>query len=666
MRNRMMFALLTLQCAVAAAPLDLDLPQSSIQLPWSVFNRLSNRSPDTVFVPPEIQPPTAIVFSDMQLSAVLHDSMAEMSLSVGYTVFSGKGWVEIQVFDREFSGALSSVSLPDGDFLRATEGGCFLTAATAGKNRSRRLSVTYTVPAHSEAGDVSVTTSLPRAVECRLDITAPVSYAEVIADQAFLSGKQRSNNAVLYRFLLNATAGSGKISYKVPVKKSPADTVGSTAVPSDTIAREPVITVRQESAVFAAKENAFIFTALRLSVVRAPVTRFSVVLPERFSLLTLSGNGIQKWTKTDSGSVLEVKLGFALEGNYSLYLAGEQPIDTCVAIPEIRVREAAHQSGTFGLVIGKGNEALSLSASNSAEVARAEFLRGLSPGFSDSIVRYGRSLQEMVIAGEYFKIPFSAVFLIRRHVPVPVADAICDAGSVRAVISKDAKVLTQAGFHIRHRGRQFITLRLPDSANLWSVTLDGVQVSPSRGENGEYKISLQRNYAATGAGHNSQLEVTYLQTMKPALSNRTFQLQTPVPDIPVGKLELTVFYPEQWIVNKTTGTFTAAQTTLLGKRYYRLGSSERQSLYRTLQKSNTARQTTAQAASSLSLMPETPNYLYAISILIVDEQPWIGIRFGSVTVHRFIVLLSVFGGIVVVVAAVIFGRRSFRSSHVSE
>lgn len=631
--------LLLLFCSALAAPQHIDLPKSSVTLPWSVFQSFSQRKPDTVFITPKGKPPVAAALGEMQVTAVLHDSVVEMSLSVYYTVLSEQGWAEVKIFPGDKHYALSSVSLPAGDFLRMTEDGYVLTA-DAGKGKTkRRLLIAWTAAVRNEEGVSSLGMSLPPALQCALDIVAPASFTEVAAGEAYCSGKERTASTIHYHYLMGAPFNDCEITYKIPIKTAPADSV--IAEKPESGSKQPVITARQELIVFPTKGNIFAYTALHLNVIRAPITRFTIELPDSFTLLTITGSGIRSWKRPKKGNVIEVELEFKLEGNYTLHCAGELPADTVVTIPVVKVREATHQTGIFACGIEKETEALFRSINNCVGISLDDFSRGLSLGFADSIMRYDHSLRDIALAGQYFKLPFSANVLLRRHGALPVADAICDGGSIRTVISKDAKMLTQANFLIRHRDRQFISLRLPDSASLWSFTVDGVSRSPSKDNNGSYKISLQRHMSATSADRPTMLEFTYLQTVKTSASGGALRLTAPVPGIPVVKLDWTVFYPDRWNVKKVTGSFTASRIALLGERFHQLDRNEQRSLYGKLQQSNTDQQAGAGGASALSLMPPSPKHLYASTILVVDEQPWMEIRFGSATAGRLLTMAEI-------------------------
>jgi hypothetical protein len=639
---------------------DVILRNTSIRIPYSVFDSLISKKIDTVTRPVEDVLPFEITFNNIQITAVLHDSMAEISLDGFYTVLSKKGWAQERLFIKNDL-AISKISVAAGDVIRLTNTGYILAAASAGEKGPRRIRMQWFVHVKSSEGVSSLQCDIPKCLQRGLIIVAPASFTDVTVENAFLEQQVRTGAVRSYKYLLSSTEGNCEISWQAPVKPVAADSVETTeeVVPSDVKSNKPVITACQETALFVDKESRFAFTAIHLSVARAPVSRFTVQLPDSFVLLSISGNGLQTSAGQNKTGPIACRLAFDLEGDYTFYIAGEMPGDSIVDIPAVKIIEAAHQAGTFAITTEKGTESHYMSAINCSGISEKEFMNELSPEFTDSLFRYEHTLNSISLTGKYFRIPFVARIKLLHHQPVDVADAICDVVSLRTVISSEEKVLTQATYSIRHRGRQFVSLLLPDSARLWSVTLNSVPVSPSADVNGRHKISLQRDYESDAAGKPQILELTYLYLSKKISGPDPLRMIAPVPDIAVSRLDWTVFYPEAWSVKKVDGTLITAKENVFGKQTLHLNNNDRQSLYAMMQQTIASQQTAVQDGKNvLALMPGSQKHFYGYMILVEGEKPWMEIQFGSATVDvivKTIVLVVVVS--IGVFAAVYFRRR---------
>ena len=643
----------------SGAASDVTLPNTSIRIPWTVFDSLVKKAPDTVTMPVKSEPPVAITFDNMQLTAVLHDSMAEISLDGFYKVLTQKGWAQERLFYAD-DRAVSSMSVAAGDVVRLTDEGYMLVADASGGEHPRRIRMTWSVYAKSSEGVSSLQTGIPPCLQSVLTIVAPVSFAEVTVRNGFLQQQVATGAMHHYKYLLSASSNNCEITWQPPVRSVAADTIDNTEdiASSDLKNGKPVITARQETALFLNKESRFAFIAIHLSVARLRVSHFVIQLPDSFVLLSINGKGLQASKMQKQNGAIECKLAFDLEGDYTFYIAGEISGDSMVDIPAVRVMDAAHQTGIFAVTTEKGTEAQYVSAVNCNSISQKDFINELSPDFTDSLARYEHSLNDISLVGQYFRIPFIAKIKLRSYPPVAVADAVCDAGSLRSVISTDGKILTQATYSIRRRGRQFVSLSLPDSASLWSVMLDGVPLSPSADENGRYKISLQRDYYSDASGNRQLLEVTYLLLSQKKSCANAFRMIAPVPDIPVSRLDWTAFYPENWSVKKVDGSFIAAQKNIFGSHYLHINKNERQSLYSMLQQTNATQQAAAaEGINVLTLMPESPKHIYGYMIIVANEQPWMEIQFGSASVDGIVITIVL---VVVVGLGLIFGVFGLR------
>ncbi|MCK4291736.1 MAG: hypothetical protein KAY65_00960 [Planctomycetes bacterium] len=77
---------------------------------------------------------------------------------------------------------------------------------------------------------------------------------------------------------------------------------------------------------------------------------------------------------------------------------------------------------------------------------------------------------------------------VHESYEIPSALAV----SVRLTTYLDVKggQRTEAAFRVANAGRQFLTIRLPDGAELWSLSVSGRPVKPQRSAGGDYQVTL--------------------------------------------------------------------------------------------------------------------------------------------------------------------------------
>jgi len=76
------------------------------------------------------------------------------------------------------------------------------------------------------------------------------------------------------------------------------------------------------------------------------------------------------------------------------------------------------------------------------------------------------------------------------HESYEIPSALAVSARLTTYLDVDGGQRTQAEFSVANVGRQFLTIRLPQRAELWSLSVSGRQVKPQRSAAGDYEVSL--------------------------------------------------------------------------------------------------------------------------------------------------------------------------------
>ena len=76
------------------------------------------------------------------------------------------------------------------------------------------------------------------------------------------------------------------------------------------------------------------------------------------------------------------------------------------------------------------------------------------------------------------------------HESYEIPSALAVSARLTTYLDVDGGQRTQAEFSVANVGRQFLTIRLPQRAELWSLSVSGRQVKPQRSADGDYEVSL--------------------------------------------------------------------------------------------------------------------------------------------------------------------------------
>jgi len=633
----------------------LRLDNTSIQMPWQEFQKLSRQKKDTVYVRPDAMAPAPILFDNAEIQVSLADSSAECRLTAEYRVLDNTPWLSALFLGESGEFRFTDIDCYAGDYLTMSDSGYCLLARGNGPKSTRKIRATWFVNAQREEGLRRIGFPLPSVSRGIIRIHASAGFSGILVEQAVLLAKKPAAGGMVYSYSLPNRGSEAVILFAPPVTSAEPDSGEVSVKAKSSEEREPKVTCLYETVLFISEESVFSISAVQVDVAHAPISAFTVQLPQNFSLLQIEGSGIQKWKALDKNRVA-VHLTFELEGRYTFFIAGETTADSVISFPGISVDKTMRQTGRFAVAVSGTGEAHFISMNNCVGIPRNLFIAEMTGGTKKTLDKYNKDARDILIAGAFYRQPFEAQFKVLRHTPVPVADALADSGVVITAVTKDWKAITQASFWIRQRNRQFISLSLPDTCDLWSVSINGKDIAPFMDNSGSFKVSLQRYVETREDIKPLLLRFTFFQNLKRAETAKLLVFKAPVPDIPVTTLSWTLFYPDDWRAGTVSGDFTTTRSTALGKKSIRLSKELKSEQYKNIVESNKYQQDAGRRID-IPMVETSANYVYGRRLLVVDESPKLSVAFVSRGYYygmRFIILLVI---ISVLGAAGYFGYR---------
>ena len=118
-------------------------------------------------------------------------------------------------------------------------------------------------------------------------------------------------------------------------------------------------------------------------------------------------------------------------------------------------------------------------------MASAEQLSSLDPGeLPQQLIL--KTTNPILLGYKYVHVdpPYRLSLRMTRHREVDVQTAAIDEASYRSLFTPDGLAVTTARFSVRNSRKQFLRVRLPEGAELWSATVDGRPEKPAISSNG--------------------------------------------------------------------------------------------------------------------------------------------------------------------------------------
>ncbi|MCE5276530.1 MAG: hypothetical protein ABFD92_17050 [Planctomycetaceae bacterium] len=243
---------------------------------------------------------------------------------------------------------------------------------------------------------------------------------------------------------------------------------------------------------------------IRYDILHAAVGSLRIALPKGAELVGVTGEGIRQTTvapapgkKADAHEILTVDLkdpaqgSYALTVTYDLHLPKDRPA-AGADVPLVWHVEAAQDRGSVGVEVRGGAE-LNVTAKGADRMDVRELPRGL----------WEQARSPLLFAYRYLTPHAQLTMDVTQHKEVDVLVAISDVCEATTTVTPDGKVVTKMMYVVRNNLKQFMSLRLPQEAAIWSAFVDDRPVTPVRNAKGELLIPLKRSETGDAYDHDS-------------------------------------------------------------------------------------------------------------------------------------------------------------------
>ncbi|MEZ4318108.1 MAG: hypothetical protein R3F61_11410 [Myxococcota bacterium] len=279
------------------------------------------------------------------------------------------------------------------------------------------------------------------------------------------------------------------------------------------------------------------------TILFAGIDQVRVKVPSDMTVLDVRGNGLRDWTLADDGT-LTALLNYEAEGSYQLVIDMEKVLGTGkVNAPIVQPLGVERSKGWLGVQALGALEITDDGVKNAAPVD-VRTLPGSILGVTGTPVLLGYKY-----LANNPEIPLS----VSEHDEVDVLVTLLDQAEATTMFTQDGRRLTSVRYQVRNNRRQFLRLKLPDGAELWSASVAGRAVQPAQSDE-RLLIPLVRSQATGGALAAFAVEVVYVESGEgPNASGKgAFEATMPFADAPATYVAWTVYAPWDAKVKKSS------------------------------------------------------------------------------------------------------------------
>jgi hypothetical protein len=202
----------------------------------------------------------------------------------------------------------------------------------------------------------------------------------------------------------------------------------------------------------------------------APVAAFKIELSGEYYNVEFAGKDLRNWQKTNGGYI--VQLHTPVAGAYTLLATYERPFKAqgeTLAFTGARPLDAQSEEG-YTLV----------TSANQFQVRQADVSPSLLPLEPGEVPPEYRLFFDapLLAAYRYASRPFNLKLSLSPLAQGDSLNQIVDRASFDSRIAKEGQVITDIRYFIKNRGNPHFRLTIPDGAQLWSATINGVAAVP--------------------------------------------------------------------------------------------------------------------------------------------------------------------------------------------
>jgi hypothetical protein len=294
-------------------------------------------------------------------------------------------------------------------------------------------------------------------------------------------------------------------------------------------------------------------SSISYSILQAEISGLRISLPDDISILDVNVRDLRDWKieEKDSKKYLDIYFKFGIKGNCNVNIAYEKTIgegSVIAQIPQIKTLGVERETGFIGIASATNVE---------LKVQKLKGATAVDVKELPSVI-WRKTSNPILLAFKFLKDTYDIEIEVIRHQDVPVLIATVDVANYVTLNTKDGKKLTKALYNVRNNVKQFLRIKMPEDAELWSATVSSKPVKPAKDKQGFILIPLEKSQLAGEDLAQFPVEVVYLQKGDKMGVAGSIKVNLPEIDIPTSEAFWSMYLPKKYTYYKSSGDFTEA------------------------------------------------------------------------------------------------------------
>ena len=511
--------LFTFGVATAEAKTPVNLPDSTMSIPWVDFQDILKKLSSTQIGPIKEKPPYDALISSADYTVQVKGHIALIRVRAEIVVLKEEGWSSVPVM--KYGAHLDQVRL-NGEPAALVQKSDGLLHVILDEPGIHILDLKYEAPLKDGGGPKYL--NFPTLESPVNHLTVEISQP----DQQVTLGDGK--------ILKNSSTGA-KTTATGSFKPGSEQTI-RWAQNVATQARNKARVSAETNTMAVIGEGLVVYTSnVEFNIQHKPLRAFSIIFPEDVVVADVSTDGLVDWLveKADGEQRLSVNIAYEAIGKHRVAVTYEQPLpsesDSIIETADIRIADVIRDAGTFAVAV-RGN--VQVDAKKTINLAPMD-IQELPPG-----MRGDKNLL-VLMAFKYILHPNLASLRVIRHKIASVLSCIVEKADYKIMLTERGKELMEATYQVANRTRQYLSLKLPKGMILWGAYRDGDPVHAAF-RDGQTLLQI------SGADHRKSVELRLIAFREMGFPKVVgwSHFDLPILDVPVHNINLSLYLPQNY------------------------------------------------------------------------------------------------------------------------
>ena len=282
-------------------------------------------------------------------------------------------------------------------------------------------------------------------------------------------------------------------------------------------------------------------TDINYNILHSEIEQVRLALSEGINVLRVTGDAVGEWQEIEQEDqrILLVPFTYGKKGRVKVNIQADKSLADSGSYAEffgIRVLDCVRETGFVGIALNTSAE-VTLAENTGLEMVPVQ---KLPPSL------YDKSAKPLLLGFKYLKHPFELNLAITRHEKIAVPVATINSANAVSMFTEDGKVVHRLVYQVRNTAKQFLELKLPENAQVWSVFVGNKPVESSINKHGMLLVPLIRSQSVNNQLNTFPVEVLYCIVQDRFSPCDLQATHLPTADLLVSQLIWSVYLPHDY------------------------------------------------------------------------------------------------------------------------